>query len=370
MGFDARSASVAAAAVAAVASAAALGYLVGLRVRGQKAANRAQPWVCGVLGGLGPKATALFYDENVIKARVQLFNAMKAGQESVEAMFAEVAAASTALWTKEQVAAVWAARVGQEKVRDQDHVACLMYTNPTIPGRPEFMSGQSDVDPTEDMARSAQALVNGGASALCIVCSTAHQFKSGMLAKLSPKVPFLDMLDLTYDYIIRTVEGMESSSGSAPKKIRVGLMGTGPLLKFRIYEEAFARRAKAKHQRELEVLTPLNTANGEQNNFTEAIFGQHGIKAGYDSDLTCEHTFRNFELLLTEVLKLHFAGAEAIVLGCTELPLLLTKENIARYAERLPDSNEYNKSDATKLVLVNPAQVLGDEIIRKSLVCR
>lgn len=328
------------------------------------ASNTAQPWVIGVLGGLGPKATSLFYDENLIRARVSLFSAMLSQQHaSLEAMFQAVVAISTAPWTHAEVAKVWASRVGQDKVRDQDHVAALIYTNPTIPGRPEFMSGESDVDPTDAMARSAQALVNAGASALCIVCSTAHQFKSGMLDAVSPKVPFLDMLDLTYDYIVRSV-------AKGRTKIRVGLMGTEPLLKFRIYEAAFAERAKIRHGCEIEIITPINTVNGEQGSFNEAIFGTYGIKAGYDADLTCKHTFRNFELLLSEALKLQFLGADAIILGCTELPLLLTEDNIAKFAEDIQDSNEYNKSDTANLFLVNPAQVLGDEIIRQSLVCR
>jgi len=336
------------------------GWMLHKRFARRSIKNEEQPLVVGIIGGLGPKASALFYDENITLRRVGLFKAMHASRSSPEDMLEAVKHASTANWTAKELAKVWATRVGQDKLRDQDHVSVLMYSNPTIPGRPEFMSGQSDEDPTDALRRTALALEEGGAGALCMVCSTAHHFKNGMLRGV--QVPFLDMLDLTFDFIARNVETSD--------KLRIGLLGTEPLLRFEIYETAFSERADEMGYKNVEIFTPLSIAAGNQDNFTEAIFSQRGIKAGYDSDLNEKFTFRNFELLLGEVLKLQALGVDAIVLGCTEIPLLLTEENLRTRGRDIAESHAYNKDDVDKLFLVNPSEILGDEVIRLSLLSR
>mmetsp|Transcript_24055 Transcript_24055/g.42457 ORF Transcript_24055/g.42457 Transcript_24055/m.42457 type:complete len:352 (-) Transcript_24055:71-1126(-) len=324
-----------------------------MRSRSVGADRYLQQGLVGVVGGLGPKASAVWYDENVIGGRVALFQAM---QRAVErdgndgaSMVKEVRQVSSAEWTEEDLVAVWEGRVGKDKIRDQDHVSLLLYSNPTIPGRPEFMSGASPDDPTPSMAATAKALVEGGASALCMVCSTAHYFKDGMLKNIS--VPFLNMVDLSLEHVMRSVNAADDGS------VVVGLLGTEPLLRFKVYENACESLFPPEAGRTVVMHTPLSVPGGAQDSFNEAIFGNYGIKAGYDHDLTCAHTKRNFDLLAEQVAILHKAGAKAIILGCTELPLLLTEERVAEYL-------------GERILLVNPAQVLADEVIRYSLISR
>merc|ERR1712176_1604275 len=213
---------------------------------------------------------------------------------------------SSSSWSVEEVDMVWKSRVGQEKLRDQDHIAVVIYSFPTAPGQPEFMGGKSGINPAEDMADASKLLEKAGCSNLCVICSTAHYFKEPMLKNVG--IPFLDMIELTFDVILR-------QTGSDESRLVVGLLGTAPLLEYEIYEKACSKLVASK---EIQILTPNKVPGGNQDSFTEAIFGAKGIKAGFDSDLSCEHTFRNFKLLYEQVALLQEQGAKHIILGCTE----------------------------------------------------
>jgi len=54
----------------------------------------------------------------------------------------------------------------------------------------------------------------------------------------------------------------------------------------------------------------------------DAIFGEKGIKAGFTSG-------RPKEIIQTTARKLIDRGAEAVIAGCTEVPLVLKDEDIA-----------------------------------------
>jgi aspartate racemase len=54
---------------------------------------------------------------------------------------------------------------------------------------------------------------------------------------------------------------------------------------------------------------------------TEAIFGKQGIKAGFSSG-------RPEDIILGVAKKLIKRGAEAVIAGCTEVPLVLKQEDI------------------------------------------
>ncbi len=256
---------------------------------------------------------------------------------------------STALWTLDEIEYVWNHRVCKDKMKDQDHVPLLIYTNANIPGRTEFLQGESKVDPTKFITETAQSLVDGGVSAICIICNTAHYFTGEMLQKF-PDMQFLDMIDYTVKYVYRVL----APNLHEQEEIVVGLLGTRPLLENGIYKDSCEKLSKEVNI-PIKLVTPLSLEDGNQSNFDEAVFGPHGIKAGYDSDISCPQTKTNFDLLLREFSRLVYAGAQAVIFGCSELPIVLTEERLSKCTE-LPS-----------VLLVNPCKVLADEVIRFSL---
>lgn len=85
----------------------------------------------GVIGGLGPMASAYF---------LQLLTQMSDAQT------------------------------------DQEHMEILMYSKPAIPDRTKYIIGESEENPAPDMIMAGKKLKEMGADILAIPCITAHYF--------------------------------------------------------------------------------------------------------------------------------------------------------------------------------------------------
>lgn len=106
-----------------------------------------QSKVLGVLGGLGPMATAYFYELVTAHTKVQC---------------------------------------------DQDHIDMVISSKATTPDRTAFILGESKADPFAVMEGEAHRLVTFGAQILAIPCNTAHFFYERLNSSIP--VPVLNMV--------------------------------------------------------------------------------------------------------------------------------------------------------------------------------
>ena len=83
-----------------------------------------------------------------------------------------------------------------------------------------------------------------------------------------------------------------------------------------------------------------STEEEEQTQVMEAIFGKEGIKAGYTSG-KCQ------EIIHHTAKELIRRGAEAVIAGCTEVPLVLRDEDI-------------------EVPLIEPLQILAEVAIHRA----
>lgn len=178
--------------------------------------------------------------------------------------------------------------------KDQDHIKLVVEQNPQIPDRTANLL-RAEADPTIALYATCQRLVEAGADAIAIPCNTAHAF----VARIQPHlaVPIINMLDETLQAIVRRY------GASTP----LGLLATSGTLKSAVYHEA-ARAAG------LQVITP---GHEYQALVMDAIYGERGIKAGFTEGI-CK------EQLLVVAEHLCELGAAVLILGCTELPLVLS----------------------------------------------
>jgi aspartate racemase len=146
----------------------------------------------GVIGGVGPLATAYFLQRVVQRTRAQ---------------------------------------------RDQDHVDMVVLNHATIPDRTAFVLGRSGEDPGPVLARDARRLEAFGVSFLVMPCNTAHYFTQQVLDAV--RTPFLSIIDVTVAAARERVPGLE----------RVGLLATAGTVASRVYDDAFAAHG-------VDVLTP------------------------------------------------------------------------------------------------------------------
>ncbi|WP_425995854.1 aspartate/glutamate racemase family protein [Caulobacter sp. DWR1-3-2b1] len=171
--------------------------------------------------------------------------------------------------------------------REQDHLRVLVDINPKVPDR-----NTSDSDPGPVLAAMAAGLRDGGAQVLTIACNTAHAFANDVRAS---GLPLVDMLEV---------------AGQAAKAVgaaRVGVLGTG--LALGLYRDRLA------HQ-DLEVVT---LDDHEQVEFMALLYRIKLGALGQESRETMTALAR----------RLIGKGAQAVVAGCTEVPLVLGAEDLA-----------------------------------------
>ncbi|NUT64671.1 amino acid racemase [Pseudomonas corrugata] len=178
--------------------------------------------------------------------------------------------------------------------RDQEHIKMVVEQNPQIPDRTANLL-YDETDPTMAMYATCKRLESAGANAIAIPCNTAHAFVERIQAHL--RIPIVNMLTETVDAIVEQYGAGKS----------VGLLATSGTIKSQVYHEA-ARRAG------LQIITP---GVDYQALVMESIYGEHGIKAGFTEGI-CK------DQLLIAAEHLCELGAEVLILGCTELPLVLT----------------------------------------------
>lgn len=184
--------------------------------------------------------------------------------------------------------------------RDQDHVKVMVEQNPQIPDRTEALLGSGD-DPTLALYAACKTLEEGGADLIAIPCNTAHAFVERIQPSLT--IPIVNMLTCTADYLRETFPGLRE----------VGVLATSGTLASRVYETALEARG----------FVQIAPAEAAQARLMKAIYGPAGAKAGYLSG-EC------YDDAVTAVDDLTEQGVQVIVLGCTELPLLLRGSTLTR----------------------------------------
>lgn len=171
--------------------------------------------------------------------------------------------------------------------REQDHLRVLVDINPKVPDR-----NVGDADPGPVLAAMAAGLRDGGAQVLAIACNTAHAFADQVRAS---GLPLIDMLE---------VAGQAARAAGA---VKVGVLGTG------LAQELYRDRLSLQG---LEVITP---DDHEQIEFMALLYR---IKSG---DLGPASR----EAMAALAHRLIGKGAQVIIAGCTEVPLVLSTEDLA-----------------------------------------
>lgn len=170
--------------------------------------------------------------------------------------------------------------------RDQDHVPAILWSDPRVPDRTGGRLKASP-DPLPWLLRGVRGLRQAGCGIIAIPCNTAHGWYDEMAAE---GTPILHIVDAAAADLRRVL----------PRGV-VGVMGTAATLAMRLYEERLERLGWT-------CITP--SAEDMRDRVSPAI---SAVKANRVADA--------YRPLAEAVQALHARGAEAVVLGCTEIPL-------------------------------------------------
>jgi len=182
--------------------------------------------------------------------------------------------------------------------KDQDHLPVLIYNLPQIPERTSAILGKGP-SPLPLLRKGVRTLARAGADLIVMPCVTAHAFLPE-IRRASP-VPVISLLE----------EALAGAKIVKPGLKRAGLLASTGTVRAGLFARTFGRAG-------IEVITPTEK---EQAQVMEAIFGRRGIKAGFTEG-------RPRRLVLEIARRLVRRGAEAIIAGCTEIPLVLRDEDI------------------------------------------
>ena len=182
--------------------------------------------------------------------------------------------------------------------RDQDHLRVIIDSNPGIPDRTAAILGQGE-SPVPAMVRGIDGLQRAGADFVTIPCVSAHAFIDEL--RQSALLPVLSILDVVAEAVQQY-----------PRRIaRVGLLGTTGTVRAGMFQRRFAEAG-------LQVLVP---ETADQARVQASIYA---VKAGAPEAVRRQLTAE----LCSIALRLVSSGAEGIVLGCTEIPLLLGQVDV------------------------------------------
>lgn len=185
----------------------------------------------------------------------------------------------------------------KSRVKDQDNVPFIHFCNPAIPDRTAFIVGDGE-DPVPELVHTCNKLSGAGADFLVIPCNTAHVYLKRVQEEVS--VPILDMTKILVKKII---EG-------SPMIKKVGVLATTGSIKSRLFEDYLEM---------VGVESILLNDFDHEHLMMDAVYGVDGIKSGKKRHAK--------ELLSLAVHKLIEKGAQAVILGCTEIPLVLSQKD-------------------------------------------
>ena len=206
--------------------------------------------IIGVLGGMGPESTAIFYHAVI-----------KQCQKQYDAQY------------------------------DEDYPEIFIYNLPI----PNIVEGLNKPEETLDMLiKGTKKIDSIGVDFIVMPCNTAHYFYPSMAKAIS--VPFICIFHATAKKI--KISGLK----------KVGFLATETTIKYKSFHNDFEKNG-------IELIIP---DQADQDKLTQIILN---ILAGKKLNEDKEQMKRIIE-------KMKQNGAEAVVLACTDLPILLKQDDV------------------------------------------
>lgn len=193
---------------------------------------------------------------------------------------------------------------------DQQHLPVMLYSFPgQIADRPDFLLHGAPINPGEALGAIMAELAEAGATVIGMPCNTAHsprilEVALDRLAAAGRAVRFVHMIDSVVRHV-RTLCG---------EGARIGILSTVATLETRLYQDSLQQAG----------LVPMHPDQEGSRRVQEAISNrEYGIKAHSNPVLGHARS-----LLEEEARRLAEAQADAVILGCTEIPLALPEKTL------------------------------------------
>lgn len=184
--------------------------------------------------------------------------------------------------------------------KDQEYIEVIIHNNSRIPDRTAGILHDGP-SPLPELQRSVDYCNKFGASYIILACMTSHHFIPE-LQKLS-EAEIIDGIQESVDFCTSVLPDVKS----------VGILASEGNLKCELFQRAF---------KAVGIRSVVFDDRDQKYFFTEPIYESWGIKAG-------NITGKPRERFLAAVDRLVELGADAIVGGCSEVPLVLHQDDLS-----------------------------------------
>lgn len=178
---------------------------------------------------------------------------------------------------------------------DQEHLEINIYSKPSIPDRTAYILGKSKENPVQQMIAVGRKLAREGVDCIAIPCITAHYFHKELSENIDVQI---------IHAIYETRMELRRHDIS-----RVGIMATDGTIQSKIFQD------------KLEAMGIQTFIPDEERQRLVMNLIYNEIKAGKPVDI------EKFETVYSH---LKNAGAEKVILGCTELSLVKREFQLGR----------------------------------------
>lgn len=212
---------------------------------------------------------------------------------------------------------------------DQEYLdAVLISASSKIEDRTEYLIGKIKENPAIAIAEVILKLQNAGVTAVGIPCNTAHSEKifniiQSELKKAGCTINLLNMIEETANFI----------ASNHPTITKIGVLSTTGTYKSGVY-------AKALKSKGFEVILP--SLDMQENVIHPSIYHPiYGIKTISNPihPQARKNLLQGFSFLKEQ-------GAQAVILGCTEIPLAITEKVI------------------NEMIIIDPTTILARALIQ------
>lgn len=176
---------------------------------------------------------------------------------------------------------------------DQQHLPMIVYNMPFIPDRTAYILDNTKENPLPKMLEIGSTLQAQGAHCIAVPCVTAHYFMDALESGID--VPLINGVRETVAHLKEN--GIQ----------KVGIMATDGTVRSGIFHRELEKQG----------LQPIAPLAGAQADVMHLIF--NNVKAGKPAEM---------DRFLSAAEDLRRQGAQAIVLGCTELSLVKRDHDI------------------------------------------
>lgn len=193
---------------------------------------------------------------------------------------------------------------------DQDHLPVALVSDPqSVADRTLYLEGKVKENPGIAIAKIISSLSSAGAKIIGIPCNSAHspEIFNEIVERIPEDITLLHLIEEVGNYL----------TGNLPKIRKAGILGTNGTFLSKVYTNVLSTRG-------IEAIYPEE--NMQRSLVHPAIYNtEYGIKAF--SDPVTDKARKD---LLDVAISLNGQGAEAIILGCSEIPLAIHEKTIGQ----------------------------------------